>query len=327
MSASDDIEDFAEKLRLVLQATGLGRTRLPQLAGIDKSVASRWLGGRVRPSEASLDRLTESIRRVRPEFGRADWHLPLARFGARVGVVADAPMATPLPSPPTLPNPWAQPGNELAMSEASYAGLWLFFYASMQAQPRITLCTVEMFREGETLQMMVGHAGIWRGHGPVFCRGAKLFLSADDRLRNSAIALWAMWGVQQGKALVLDGFNMTQANDQLGALAATRSIALRIADPIEAARREARFERVVEHVARLGTLEIGRMLPGPIQAAFRQPPPVEGLPCVHRVTVDRSFAISAEALEWNEDPGGPRRLALARLRDAFAAVLAEAEAA
>lgn len=323
MSSPTEIDAFAEKLRVVLQATGYGRARLAQLAGIDKSVASRWLAGQTRPSEASLERLTENIRRIRPEFTRQDWHRPLPELGRALGISEEAPaLAVADPAAPVA-NPWAQPGNDITTLEAAYAGAWVFFYASMQAQPRITCNIIEMSRHADTLVARVGHIGVWRGAGPVFARNAKLFFALDDQLRGTAIAFYVLWGVQSSRALVLDGLNMTQATDPAGTIANTRCLGFRLADPLppgEAA--DARFERLVAHLAQTGTLALAALLPEPLRALYHAPPPVEGLPVVHRVTAERSLAISEEGLRWAEDENGPRRQALRVLLDSFAAALA-----
>lgn len=319
MSSPHEIEDFAKKLRVVLQATGHGRARLAQLAGIDKSVASRWLAGQTRPSENSLERLTENIRRIRPEFSRRDWGRPLEEMAAALGL-ADA---APAPAEDGMPNPWAQPGTDLALLEAAYAGLWVFFFASMQAQPRITCNILEIARQPAMLTARVGSTGIWRGTGPIFGHSAKLYFALGDQLRGTAIAFYVLWGVPTSRAMVLDGLNMTQANDAAGTIANTRTLGFRLTDalpPGEAA--DARFERLVAHLAQTGTLAIAALLPEPLQAIFRTPPAVDGLPVVHRVTPERSLAISEEGLRWAEEETGPRRAALRVLGECFATAIA-----
>ncbi len=79
------IEDFRDKLAHVLKVAELSRTRLSKLAGVDKSVASRWASGATRPSEANLDALTRGLNATLPNLKFSDWSRPLPDFVRNVG--------------------------------------------------------------------------------------------------------------------------------------------------------------------------------------------------------------------------------------------------
>jgi len=79
--------DFALKLSLVLKATNLSRGRLAQIAGVDKSVVSRWASGVQVPSDHNLSLLTEAVGRHRPGFERRDWDLDAEGFANRLGAL------------------------------------------------------------------------------------------------------------------------------------------------------------------------------------------------------------------------------------------------
>ena len=76
--------DFAQKLGLVLKAINLSRGRLAQMAGVDKSVMSRWASGMQVPSDHNLSLLTEAIARRRPGFRLRDWDLDAKQFANRL---------------------------------------------------------------------------------------------------------------------------------------------------------------------------------------------------------------------------------------------------
>ena len=75
---------FAQKLGVVLKAVNLSRGRLAQIAGVDKSVVSRWASGVQVPSDHNLSLLTEAIARHRPGFERRDWDLDPEGLGNRL---------------------------------------------------------------------------------------------------------------------------------------------------------------------------------------------------------------------------------------------------
>jgi adenylate cyclase len=76
--------DFAQKLGLALKAINLSRGRLAQIAGVDKSVVSRWASGVQVPSDHNLSLLTEAVSRHRPGFERRDWDLDAEGFAHRL---------------------------------------------------------------------------------------------------------------------------------------------------------------------------------------------------------------------------------------------------
>jgi adenylate cyclase len=78
------IGDFARKLVLLLKAINLSRSRLAQIAGVDKSVVSRWASGVQVPSDHNLSLLTEAVARIRPGFARRDWDLDAEGFANRL---------------------------------------------------------------------------------------------------------------------------------------------------------------------------------------------------------------------------------------------------
>lgn len=83
-------DDFRAKLLHVLSVSNLSRTSLAKLVGVDKSVASRWVSGATRPTDANLDALTSGLARSLPALRLAHWKLPLADFRRIVHSIGDA---------------------------------------------------------------------------------------------------------------------------------------------------------------------------------------------------------------------------------------------
>ena len=53
---------FGERLNLALKTVNLSPAALGAAVGVDKSVVSRWLAGKVRPSGHNLTRIAIEIR-------------------------------------------------------------------------------------------------------------------------------------------------------------------------------------------------------------------------------------------------------------------------
>ena len=77
---------FAARLDLALKALSIGRGRLAQEIGVDKSLVSRWLSGAMRPAGHNLERITRLIAAHSPGFTMLDWDAPIDAFAARFGV-------------------------------------------------------------------------------------------------------------------------------------------------------------------------------------------------------------------------------------------------
>jgi transcriptional regulator with XRE-family HTH domain len=64
---------FHQKLGFVLKALSISRGALAAELGVDKSVVSRWVTGRVLPSDNNLARLSALVAARVPGFGVLDW--------------------------------------------------------------------------------------------------------------------------------------------------------------------------------------------------------------------------------------------------------------
>lgn len=95
---------FAARLDLALKALSIGRARLAQELGVDKSLISRWLGGTTRPAGHNLERLTLLIATRSPGFTLLDWDRGIDELARRFGVAASPPASSP-PAPPDAAAP------------------------------------------------------------------------------------------------------------------------------------------------------------------------------------------------------------------------------
>src|SRR5690242_18891426 len=68
---------FADLLRQVMAEINVSRVMLSRELGVDKSVIGRWLGGVNQPTGHNLTRLTDIVRRYRPDVTLAFWERPV----------------------------------------------------------------------------------------------------------------------------------------------------------------------------------------------------------------------------------------------------------
>jgi hypothetical protein len=76
---------FHTKLAFVLKALSLSRGGLASELAVDKSLVSRWVSGRVRPSAHNLSRLSDLVAERRPGFTALDWERPIGSLAILIG--------------------------------------------------------------------------------------------------------------------------------------------------------------------------------------------------------------------------------------------------
>jgi transcriptional regulator with XRE-family HTH domain len=314
MPRSSEIGRFGEKLGLMQDRLSLSRVQLAQAAGVDKSVAARWISGRVRPSDQSIVRLTDLVRRQITDFARSDWDLTLAEFATRLGMTA-----------PKLPDQadaaWLP---ELAENVSLYGGLWLLTHCSFTGMPRLFGFLLDLQANDGSLGFELGDGFGYRARGAVVIDAGKLCLHGDAVMHPHQV--WPIYlvlnGVQIYRAAVIDGLMLSWCRDIGRTPTVLRTIGWRLAphapDPVAARRR---FEAAAGHIAaenRAGRLQ--DYLPAWVRSEiFDLPsPPVHG---ALRVPVERSLAVEEMTLGLVEPPDGPRRQVLSALRALFAPVL------
>lgn len=91
-----DIPDsFSGRLALALKVVNLSPAALGAAVGVDKSVVSRWLSGKVRPSGHNLVRIASEIARLRPGFSTLAFEAPRDHFMVALDLAdAGLPAAT-----------------------------------------------------------------------------------------------------------------------------------------------------------------------------------------------------------------------------------------
>ncbi len=308
MARAPEIADFAAKLGLLLDRLNWSRAQLAQRAGVDKSVAQRWVGGQVQPGQASLVALTAAIGASLPDFTRPDWRLPLEAFATRF-----APQRAASAEPAAALFPRVAGAAAPAPNAASrYGGFWLVLHASVQTpeQPRIVGYLAGIAPRGGTLWMEVEGSvqGTWRGAGPCFALHRLLYLTLEEAGQGDSMAFAVLTGVLQGRAMVLDGVGSSAASSLRGPAVATRMVALRLDDDPAPPWREEALRQLVRHNAK----GLGPLLPASVAARFVHGPFPAPRAMVMAVSAESSLACDAEEIAQGLAPDGAAALAAGR---------------
>jgi transcriptional regulator with XRE-family HTH domain len=308
MARAPEIGDFAAKLGLLLDRLNWSRAQLAQRAGVDKSVAQRWVGGQVQPGEASLVALTAAIAANLPDFARPDWRLPLEAFAARF---APQRAASAEPAAALFPRV-AGAAPPIAQAASRYGGFWLVLHASVQSpeQPRIVGYLAGIAGRGGTLWMEVEGSvqGTWRGAGPCFALHRLLYLALEEAGQGDSMAFAVLTGVLQGRAMVLDGVGSSAASSLRGPAVATRMVALRLDDAAAPPWRGEALRQLVRRNAK----GLGALLPEGVAARFVHGPMAAPRAMVMAVSAESSLACDAEEIAQGLAPDGAAALAAAR---------------
>jgi transcriptional regulator with XRE-family HTH domain len=314
MPRSSEIDRFGEKIGLMRDRLSLSRVQLAQVAGVDKSVAARWISGRVRPSDQSIVRLTNLVRREIPGFSRSDWDLTVADFATRLG----------MPNPQRSNQDVAAWLSESDENVALYGGLWLLTHSSFTGMRRLFGFLLNLQAEDGRLGFELGDGFGYRARGSVVVANGKLCLQGHAVMHPHEV--WPIYlvlnGVQIYRAAVIDGLMLSWCRDIAHTPTALRTIGWRLAphapDPAVARRR---FEAAAAHIATEN--QAGRLqdhLPAWVRTEiFDMPsPPVHG---ALRVSPESSLAVEEMTLGLVEAPDGARRQVLRALADLFEPVL------
>lgn len=328
MPRGPEIADFAEKLRLALTRANLSRAQAAQAVGVDKSVVARWLNGALHPSDHTLTMLTGTLGHAIEGFARADFNLGTAAFAARLGLTTPpAPPGAPQSRAPILPGEAlaavaARMADNLDEAARTYSGLWLFVHPSERDQEgrlRIRASAGRIVRAGTgtVLEVELGAFGVVHARGvALLIQGDLHFLMTADRRMDVTILSCAFYGVNFGRALVLDGLVLSR--DRLGemAIATYRGIGFRLSDATD----DAAFSAILRRNLDLGDLQ--DHLPAAVGAAFSEPQIATAIAARSRLTRAQCWSCHEEFVD---DPAASlQREALTAARALFTDALAAA---
>jgi transcriptional regulator with XRE-family HTH domain len=197
-------EDFAGRLRLALKQANVSPAALGAAVGVDKSVVSRWLGGRVRPTQHNLTRIAAVLAERLSGFTVLAFESSAADFQALVR----APMAQAAGAEPgqSLPIPFGAldaARRETARRGVEYFGAYMMYYWSFSAPGRIARMALMLRPEAGLIEARYGAEGFSFRGWALLMLNRMYVIFAEERFE--AMAFLVLNAGQQPKARVITG--------------------------------------------------------------------------------------------------------------------------
>jgi hypothetical protein len=205
----------------------VSRLTLSRELGVDKSVVGRWLGGVNQPTDHNLTRLTDIVRRYRPEVTLDFWHRPMAASTNGIGHSRE-PAAGRL----TIGGLHAERRPEI---DAIYPGLWAGFYQSTQNRGSVVLSVMHIADGGDGLRCTFTEGKV-SAAGAAVAIGPRLHAILEIEPMHDRLCLFVFNGVGSPDAVVMDGIYMISAGDAATCAAASPVVLFRVGDHAEFAR-------------------------------------------------------------------------------------------
>jgi hypothetical protein len=239
--------NFGQKLELALKILLLSRVGLAAAIGVDKSVAGRWVSGKVHPSAHNLALISQLIAKKVPGFSMLDWDRDYDDFASFLGGSQVSSNLSKTIWPLLPPKMSAEATYAAQERTAAYEGLWRTTRPSSDL-PGEFLHDVSIVRRDENgfLTFLSGVEGFYYEGTAVMVNQQLYYFAADDTF--GAISMGILNGVPRGRAEVVDGVILTTLRDA-GASPASSGIHMqRIGDLTEdVAADDARFRELVEN--------------------------------------------------------------------------------
>jgi transcriptional regulator with XRE-family HTH domain len=225
------LQDFSEKLSLVLKLLSISRSTLALQLGVDKSVISRWVGGDRAPSAHNLARLSSFIATYRPGFCTLDWERDADGLAAMFGLETERSASPGLSrSISGLP---IDNLEQLVQASASHARAYEGFFSTTRADPMLQGCYLRehaMIRQDENglLRITMGSA-ISMADGWVMPHQSLVYIIVTER-RSGALLFGMFHNRPVSRIEVLDGLVLIPGADMGRSPTACAMICERIGD-------------------------------------------------------------------------------------------------
>jgi len=224
--------EIAEKLEYAMKALSLSRAGLAAAIGVDKSVAGRWVSGKVNPSSHNLAKISRLIAEHYPDFSMLSWESELddfaAIFGAKQTSSGDKGTGTLWP---LLPENLAREAAHAATDRTkAYEGFWRTTRPSSDL-PGQFLHDVALVRRNADgfLEFESGVEGFFYRGTAIMIQKQLYYFAADDAF--GAVSMGIFNGVAGKRAEIIDGVLLTTLRDA-GASPTSSSIIMQRIDDL-----------------------------------------------------------------------------------------------
>ena len=241
--------DIADKLEMAMKALSLSRAGLAAAIGVDKSVAGRWVSGKVRPSAHNLAKISRLIATHYPGFTMLDWERDIDGFAEAIGLKKTEQSAMGARTLwPLLPENLARESAYAAIERTkAYEGFWRTTRPSSDL-PGQFLHDVAMVRRDADgfLTFKSGVEGFFYEGTTIMIQQQLYYFAADDAF--GAVSIGIFNGVSRQRADVVDGVLLTTLRDAGGSPTASGIVMHRIDDLSDDAEAdEEKFKQLVKN--------------------------------------------------------------------------------
>lgn len=221
---------FAEKLELAMKKLSLSRAALAVAVGVDKSVAGRWVAGKVRPSSHNLAKISRVIASELPGFTMLDWEKDPSEFARLFGEDTSIGGFGAGTLWPLLPEKLAEEARHASSrSSEAYEGFWRTTRPSSDLPGEFIqdVSIVRKTRDG-FLKFTSGVEGFYYEGTSIVVGHQIFYFGADDVF--GAITMGILTGVPRQRADVVDGVILTTLRDAGASPTSSSFIMHRIGD-------------------------------------------------------------------------------------------------
>lgn len=195
-------EDFAGRLRLALKQSNVSPAALGAAVGVDKSVVSRWIAGRVRPTQHNLARIAGVLAQSLPGFTVLAFEAPAPAFRAFVQPqttgATDASQSLPIPF-----GLLDAARRETGRRGVEYFGAYLMYYRAFSQPDRIARMALMLRPEDGLIEARYGAEGFaFQGWALLMLNRMYVALAEE---RFEAMAFLVLNAGQQPKARFITG--------------------------------------------------------------------------------------------------------------------------
>lgn len=217
-------QQFAQRLRRVMAEINVSRLTLSRELGVDKSVIGRWLSGINQPTGHNLTRLTNLIRRYRPEVTQEFW-----QHATREPLSGEAQAE---PVGPAPANGLALVGLQAERrkeNDANYLGLWAGFYHSTQNRGAVVLAVLHVEDSKSGLRCIFTEGKV-SAAGAAIAMGPRLHVILEIEPLHDRLCLFVFNGVGTPDAVAMDGIYMISSGDTSTCVTASPVVMFRLGD-------------------------------------------------------------------------------------------------
>lgn len=197
-------EDFAGRLKLALKQANVSPAALGAAVGVDKSVVSRWISGRVRPTQHNLARIAAVLAQGLPGFTVLAFEAPGPEFRALVQPQSAAARAG--DAAQSLPIPFGAldaARRETARHGVEYFGAYMMYYWSFSLPGKVARMALILRPEDGLIEARYGAEGfVFRGWALLMLNRMYVIFAEQ---RFEAMAFLVLNAGQQPKARFITG--------------------------------------------------------------------------------------------------------------------------